>query len=146
MRFLTIERDDPNSLEIAQNVIQKCESIGWIYTEANPEIILSVGGDGTLLRGIHDYIDKLDSLYFVGIHTGTLGFYTDYTQNELEQLIVDIQKNEMKSEKMPLLEIYLPETGEMLRAHKSSLQGNSCLFVSITHKISTLLVPFMVLF
>ena len=40
----------------------------------------------------------------------------------------------------------LPETGEMLRAHKSSLQGNSCLFVSRTHKISTLLVPFMVLF
>lgn len=112
MRFLTIERDDPNSLEVAQEIIRKCESIGWIYTEANPEIILSVGGDGTLLRGIHDYIDKLESLYFVGIHTGTLGFYTDYTQNEIEQLIVDIQKNEMTSEKMPLLEIYLPETGE----------------------------------
>lgn len=116
MRFLTIERDDENSVKVSKELIQKCENIGWKYSESDPEVILSVGGDGTLLRGIHDYIDKLDSLYFVGIHTGTLGFYTDYTQTEIDQFILDIQKNQMTYENMPLLEVYLPEIRETFYA------------------------------
>ena len=37
-------------------------------------LFFSVGGDGTLLRAIHTYIDKLDEIQFVAIHTGNLGF------------------------------------------------------------------------
>ena len=74
MRFSMVDRGDENSKRVAKALKKKCISIGWEYEEENCEVIFSVGGDGTLLRAIHTYIDKLDEIQFVAIHTGNLGF------------------------------------------------------------------------
>ncbi len=110
MRFAFVLRPDDNTKRVAAVIRQKCESIGWQYDEKTPEIILSIGGDGTLLRGIHSYINQLDSIAFVGIHTGTLGFLTDYTQSEVDAFIHDIQNSAYEIEEFPLLETTFPET------------------------------------
>lgn len=104
MRFGMIVREDPHSASFAKQVEKSCSSIGWTFATTNLDILLSIGGDGTLLRGIHQYIDQLDSMSVVGIHTGTLGFYTDYTQDELQQFLYDVQDHEPQYEEMPLLE------------------------------------------
>ena len=44
--------------------------------------MIFIGGDGTLLYAVQKYLDLLDDVNFVGIHTGTLGFFTDYTEEE----------------------------------------------------------------
>ena len=36
--------------------------------------VIVIGGDGTILRAIHRYLDKIESIRLLGIHTGTLGF------------------------------------------------------------------------
>ena len=56
MKFSIIDRMDPNSIiqrnEIRNKLIQK----NWIYDEENPELVICVGGDGTFLRAIHQYL------------------------------------------------------------------------------------------
>lgn len=116
MRFSIIDRGDENSKEIAHLLKIKFENIGWIYDTDNFEMVLSVGGDGTLLRAIHTYIDKLEEIQFVAVHTGNLGFFTDYTQDELDRLIYDVQHNKPQIEEFPLLEMQLPQTNERLFA------------------------------
>ena len=56
MRFATIVRTDDFSESISEYVIRKCIEFGWNYDRENPELIISIGGDGTLLRGIHKYL------------------------------------------------------------------------------------------
>lgn len=105
MRFATIVRTDEYSKSISKYVIQKCSEFGWDYDTNNPELIISIGGDGTLLRGIHTYLSILDQISFVGIHTGTLGFFTDYTQEEIDLFLDDIFHKVPCYEEMPLLEM-----------------------------------------
>ena len=42
---------------------------------------------------------------FVGIHTGTLGFYTDYQIDEVDQFIKDVTSRQFKTMKRYMLEI-----------------------------------------
>lgn len=109
MRFTIEDRQDIHSKEISEYLKNQCQSIGWIYDPNNFQTVLSVGGDGTLLRSIHKYIDRIDDIEFVGIHTGTLGFLTDYTYEEVDSFIKDIQKNSLMIEKAPLLEFEIQE-------------------------------------
>lgn len=106
MRFTIVQRGDNHSQSISSYLKKQCiEQLEWEYDEQEFDIVLSVGGDGTLLRGIHQYLDKLDHIQFVGIHTGTLGFFTDYTFEEVDTFINDIKRNNPHIEKSPLLEI-----------------------------------------
>jgi len=79
------------------------------YDEEHPELVISVGGDGTMIYSVHKYIQQLDNVSFIGIHTGTLGFLTDYQKDECDQLIQDIKKNEYKMYNRCLLEVTMNE-------------------------------------
>lgn len=116
MRFTVVSRPDLHSKQISDSLKNKCENIGWIYDKDNFDIVLSVGGDGTLLRSIHEYIDKLDHIKFVGIHTGTLGFFTDYTDEEIDTFIEDIKQNTYEIEKSSLLEVNLVSKNQTIYA------------------------------
>lgn len=116
MRFTIEDRQDTHSREISEFLKIRCESIGWTFDKDDFQTVLCVGGDGTLLRSIHKYIDKIDEIEFVGIHTGTLGFLTDYTYEEIDSFISDIQKGSLKIEKAPLLEIDMEERNQKFYA------------------------------
>ena len=75
-----------------------------IYDEDQPDIVISVGGDGTLLYAFHRYSSRLDKTAFVGVHTGHLGFYADWLPNEIEKLIIAIAKTPYQIIEYPLLE------------------------------------------
>jgi len=40
----------------------------------------------------------LDEIQFVAIHTGNLGFFTDYTQDEVDHLVYDLKHNQFFKE------------------------------------------------
>lgn len=79
-----------------QTISQLLNASNHIYDDENPEIVFSVGGDGTILRAIKKYQSKLEDIYFVGINFGRLGFYTDFEQSEMEMLIKLINNNQYK--------------------------------------------------
>lgn len=74
------------------------------YDEDQPDIVISVGGDGTLLYAFHRYKNRLDKTAFVGVHTGHLGFYADWTPDEIEKLIIALAKTPFQVVEYPLLE------------------------------------------
>lgn len=67
------------------------EDKGFYLSKKDPDIVISIGGDGMLLSAFHTYEKILDKVRFVGIHTGHLGFYTDYRDFEVEKLIENLR-------------------------------------------------------
>lgn len=84
----------------------------FIFDEKNPELVVSVGGDGTLLSAMHQYEQQLATIRFVGVHTGHLGFYTDFIDTELEALVKALQEeDETQAVRYPLLKVSVKFNG-----------------------------------
>jgi NAD+ kinase len=80
------------------------QDYGLTYNEEQPDIVISVGGDGTLLYAFHRYSSRLDKTAFVGVHTGHLGFYADWVPDEIEELADAIAHQTFQTVEYPLLE------------------------------------------
>lgn len=109
-KFTLVVRQDEESIKVSKVIKDDLKSAGFIFDENNPELIICVGGDGTLLYAVHKYINILDTAYLVGIHTGTLGFFTDYTVDELNRFLDDVKKDDpIEIFESNLLEAHLNE-------------------------------------
>ena len=105
MKFAIQSRRDAQSNELMDLARTYLEEFGLEYNDIEPEMVISIGGDGTLLHAFHRYADRLDKVAFVGIHTGHLGFYADWKPSELEKLVLSIAKKEYNVVEYPLLEV-----------------------------------------
>ena len=84
--FAFVTRKDEHSAALAEQIRQRLTAAG--YTEADcPETVFVIGGDGTFLYAVHRYLDQLEHVTFYGLHTGTLGFCTDYRESDLEEFL-----------------------------------------------------------
>ncbi|MCZ0703906.1 NAD+ kinase [Natronobacillus azotifigens] len=112
MKFAITSKGDNKSDMIKEIIYQYLMDFDLIYDEKEPEIVISVGGDGTFLHAFHSYIDRLDEISFIGVHTGHLGFYADWLPEEIEKLVIDIAKNSFEIVEYPLLsmEIHRKDT------------------------------------
>lgn len=102
MKYAFVTRDDDLSKKIAIKIKNELENY-FEYDEIDPDIVISIGGDGTILNAVHHYMDN--DCAFVGLHTGTLGFFTDYQLDELDCFIQDIKNNQYKILNRHLLEV-----------------------------------------
>ena len=82
-----IANRNPQSQKVLHKLREKLKKQHFIINDTNPDIVISIGGDGMLLSAFHKYENQLDKVRFVGVHTGHLGFYTDYRDFELDQLV-----------------------------------------------------------
>lgn len=103
-RFAVLNRGDDFSKNACSQITKRLIKMGKIYDEENPDLVVCVGGDGTLLHAFHHYMDQADTVAFVGIHTGTLGFSTDYVMDEIETFYEDLASNEYKIQEKTILE------------------------------------------
>lgn len=103
-RFTLVNRGDDESKRVCEYIRESLTSNGKIYDPVDPDLVISVGGDGTLLKALHDWIHKIDRVAFVGIHTGTLGFSTDYVADEVDDFIQDCLRGPFEIEEKRLLE------------------------------------------
>jgi len=107
MKIAVYANDRISSQKVKDQLLQKIKNSTLILDELNPEIVLTIGGDGTVLAAVHHYLECLESVKFIGIHTGHLGYYTDWLPNELDELLEFLQKEELKVNRYPLLSITL---------------------------------------
>lgn len=105
-RFTTVHRGDDASRMATQYIESKLIEVGFLKDTSNPELVVVIGGDGTLLNAFHKWLDQIEHLQFVGIHSGTLGFSTDYTINQLDDFIHDVQHHEPKIEEKRILKAH----------------------------------------
>lgn len=84
------------------------------FDEENPEIVFSFGGDGTMLKAINDYSHMLSQVMFAGINMGKLGFYTDFSISEVEELLDNIKNNNYETNKYFMLDYCIVTDSEQL--------------------------------
>jgi len=107
MNFAIMSKGDQASNLLMNTMREYLQDFEFINNEEEPEIVISVGGDGTLLQAFHRYSHRLDKTAFVGVHTGHLGFYADWLPNEVEKLVIAIAKTPFQVVEYPLLEVII---------------------------------------
>lgn len=87
MRYYVLDRGDQLSVDLSESFHKMASEQGLQLDAESPDIVVSIGGDGTMLHAFHTFIDRIPSIAFVGVHTGHLGFYADWKADEIPELI-----------------------------------------------------------
>lgn len=101
---------NPKSEAVSKELWTKLKEVNFILTPKNPDIVISIGGDGMLLSAFHKYEKLIDRVRFVGIHTGHLGFYTDYRDFEVDKLIENLKLDTGARVSYPILNVKVKMT------------------------------------
>lgn len=102
-------KEELQDSDIATKIISKISEYGLDFDQEYPDIVIFVGGDGTFLRAVHEYINQLGYIKFIGINEGSLGFYPDYVMNELNEMLQDILNEDYHTYSFPLIKAVLGE-------------------------------------
>jgi len=87
MKIATVLRNDDYTREVEQRlkeILMEKTTKNFTFlsnSDEKPDLVLSIGGDGTLLEAVHQYGFEP---HYIGIHTGHLGFYADWRPEEIE--------------------------------------------------------------
>lgn len=125
MKYTTVVRDDLESKKV--DCIIK-DNIKIEYCDNNPDYVIAIGGDGTIIRASHMYPDAI----IFGIHTGHLGFYANYSIDTIDDLISDINNDEFSYHNIDII------VCEKIENDKSILLGEALNEVSIVNPLKTI--------
>lgn len=107
-RVAIVANSKHQSRQIAARLFAKLKEDRHFYlSKKNPDIVISIGGDGMLLSAFHMYEQHLHRVRFVGIHTGHLGFYADYRDSEVDKLIENLKSDRGHRASYPILQVTL---------------------------------------
>ncbi|MEC0333479.1 NAD kinase [Paenibacillus macerans] len=87
MRYYVLDRGDQLSVDLSESFHKLAAQQGLQFDAKSPDIVVSIGGDGTMLHAFHTFINQIPSIAFVGVHTGHLGFYADWKADEIPELV-----------------------------------------------------------
>lgn len=102
--YAIVQRKDERSKELEMKLSHLLKESGFLEDRNNPELVISIGGDGTFLYAVHQYAVAAAERYFIGIHTGTLGFLTEYAARDIERFVSDLSNKKPHTETKRLLE------------------------------------------
>lgn len=103
-RYTFVTRPDTISGEIEKRIDAELQNTeGFVRDDQNPDTVLVIGGDGTFIYAVHQYLDRLADVKFHGIHTGTLGFYTDFMDSEVNEFLDVYKKSSYTTSTYPML-------------------------------------------
>lgn len=128
MKIAISHNEKPKTLEVVSRLESLLKSHHLTRDDQYPDIVISVGGDGTLIRAFHKYQDQLESVQFIGVHTGHLGFYTDWRDYNIDRLVDELTMRQPEPERYPLLDFKLTTdagTQSFLALNEVSIKGVS---------------------
>ena len=91
------------SIIVKNQVMALLRREGFILTKVNPDLILVIGGDGTMLSAIRTMEEK--NLPFLGVNTGNLGFLPGLLPDEIHLLPEILKGRQHFMDEFPLLEV-----------------------------------------
>ncbi len=89
------------SLEVKTILERKLAHHGKVIVNKNPEAVIVIGGDGTMLSAIRRY-RKL-GVPFIGIDTGTLGFLNTVMPENIDRVFDILDSDNYTIEKYPII-------------------------------------------
>lgn len=105
MRVAVVHNYTKESIKVSEKLKALLLQASFEVGKQDPEIVISVGGDGTLLSAFHRYAHLLDQVRFIGVHTGHLGFYTDWREFNIEELVTSLENDTGEYIQYPLLDV-----------------------------------------
>ena len=90
------------SQEDEQHILASIIKSGHTLDNDEPEVVFTVGGDGTFLKAVQKYLDNIDDIKFLCINKGTLGFFSDFELDDFASLLPRL--NELKYSSHRLIE------------------------------------------
>lgn len=95
-RVITINSNNlEKSVETKLILTKKLIESGFLVSEKieeNTELIISIGGDGSFLKTIHDF--KFPNIPIAVINTGHLGFFAEFDPSEIDEFISLYKNND----------------------------------------------------
>jgi NAD+ kinase len=105
LKYALLDRGDRLSRQLSEQFHSLAAARGLTPDDNTPDLVLSIGGDGTLLQAFHRFKDRVREVSFVGVHTGHLGFYADWQKDELQELVEFIATKEPRRVSYPLIQV-----------------------------------------
>ncbi|MBA1394182.1 NAD kinase, partial [Lactobacillus sp. XV13L] len=132
MRIAIAHNTNQETLKVVAHLRKVLEAKNGVVFDAKyPDVVITVGGDGTLINAFHRYESQISSIRFIGIHTGHLGFYTDWRSTGVDKMVDALFLREPETARYPLLEAELvTEAGE--KRHYLALNESAVKRVSHT--------------
>ncbi len=87
MNVAIISRDDDYSKSIVTKLDRLISEAGLVRDDQHPHVVIFVGGDGTFLRAVNHYIERINDIKFIGVHTGSLGFFCDFSVEDIKEVV-----------------------------------------------------------
>ncbi|MBU3851583.1 MAG: NAD kinase [Candidatus Paralactobacillus gallistercoris] len=103
MKIAIYHNNNEQTLAVTKQLTTLLKQHHLVIDNDHPDLVITVGGDGTLLGAFHHYEHCVDQISFVGIHTGHLGFYTDWRGYEVATLVDKIATMQPQLVAYPLL-------------------------------------------
>ncbi|SEK28868.1 NAD+ kinase [Carnobacterium iners] len=125
MRIAIVHNNNEKSLTLVAELKAMLEEKAIQLDNKNPNLVITIGGDGTLLSAFHRYAHLLNKIRFVGVHTGHLGFYTDWRDYELPDLVESLMEDKGESISYPLLDIKVTYQGNKEPSHFLALNEST---------------------
>ena len=91
-----------NAKEVANKVKEALVNNNFVVTDTNEDLAISIGGDGTFLKMIHEN-DFNNNIYYVGINAGSLGYLTDVESNNYFNLIDKLSTKDYQEKELTYL-------------------------------------------
>lgn len=83
-RFTIIKNNYKNTDDLAKTLKKVLLDNNNIFDEINPQYIFIIGGDGTFLKTVQQFQDKLSDIIFIPFKSGGSGYYTN--KNEIKDI------------------------------------------------------------
>lgn len=111
MSYVIIAKEDEKSYKIKELLKEKIKDI---YDEKTPTKIITVGGDGTFLKSIHKYDYMLDEAVFFILNTGHLGYFSNFDESTLDELVFQVNQDEYRVSDFSLLKYKINTSKEVI--------------------------------
>ncbi len=76
MKYLIYNNNYPQSVKLVKQLEIFLTKKNFTKVSEKPDIIISVGGDGTFLRAVNKYFDTNKEVIFIPVNSGSIGFFS----------------------------------------------------------------------
>lgn len=104
MKIALVYKSEKVNQKLIVDIKEKIAQYHFELVETKPDVVLFIGGDGTFLKSVHQYIDDVENVLFVGLCTGHLGFFFDYQEDEVDSLLKDLADKNYQVDQFSILE------------------------------------------
>lgn len=92
-----------DSMAVKAQLIEQMAEKGFENVDETPDLVVAIGGDGTMLSAIRDHRNK--KCPFIGINTGSLGFLPNVRPGNIQELLEALINKKFTVQSYPLLKV-----------------------------------------